>query len=208
MYLTSSDVVEAIELYGASSLSEVKIDKFLSTAEGAELKRKKSEEVGLAQKRMRVEEQEVAKRFINSMFPEVDRCRAREEVLSHGGVGIVQHVLEAANLVNALSQEFFETLKERNTLAKENEDLRTMKEEVEKDLAKAMPELMHLQEENDLLKMKLMFEERKRKMCRTIFPLNFDFKFIVVEEEAEVGEIVPEEKGNQKEANQPTPLAE
>ncbi|GKV46857.1 hypothetical protein SLEP1_g53818 [Rubroshorea leprosula] len=35
-----------------------------------------------------------AKRFINSTFPEVDRRRAREEVLTHAGATVVQHALE------------------------------------------------------------------------------------------------------------------
>ncbi|GKU92994.1 hypothetical protein SLEP1_g6641 [Rubroshorea leprosula] len=157
MYLTSLDAVEATELYGANSLSE---------GPRSELKRKRSEDVRLAQKRMRVEEQEckgdevvefvprpplphlfdtksmtVAKRFINSTFPEMDCRRAREKVLSHGGVGIVKHVLM------------------------ENEELGNKKEEVEKDLVEVMPELTPLEEVNDALKTKLVFEERKRRIC-------------------------------------------
>ncbi|GKV35939.1 hypothetical protein SLEP1_g44134 [Rubroshorea leprosula] len=114
-----------------------------------------SEDVGPTQKRMKVEEYEcsgdevvefvprpplveldpkVKERFINSTFLEVDRCRAQEKVLSHGGVGIVKHVLEAMSLVNALSHEFFETLKECNVFVKEKEELGKKKEEVEKDL--------------------------------------------------------------------------
>ncbi|GKV24901.1 hypothetical protein SLEP1_g34442 [Rubroshorea leprosula] len=77
----------------------------------------------------------VAKRFINSTFPEVDRRGAREEIYFDcwGVVG--------CKLVNALSQEFFETLRERNALAKEKEKLGKKKDEVEKDLAEVMPEL-------------------------------------------------------------------
>ncbi|GKV17047.1 hypothetical protein SLEP1_g27600 [Rubroshorea leprosula] len=138
----------------------------------------KSEEVGAAQKKRMVEEHQeerrdkivefipcpspveldpepresviIAKRSINASFPEVDYCREREEVLSHGGVGIVWHVLE-----------------ERNTLEKEKEkkELGKKKEEVEKDLVKVMPKLKEFPEENDSLKTKLVFEEKKKKMC-------------------------------------------
>ncbi|GKV06336.1 hypothetical protein SLEP1_g18237 [Rubroshorea leprosula] len=135
--LVSLDAVEAAELYGVNSLSSLFDTKSMT----------------------------VAKRFTNSTFLEVDYHRAREKVLSHGGVGIVKHVLEAASLMNALSQKFFETLKESNVLAKEKEDLGKKKEKVEKDLVEAILELMRLQEENDSLKTKLMFEERKRKIC-------------------------------------------
>ncbi|GKV15250.1 hypothetical protein SLEP1_g26047 [Rubroshorea leprosula] len=191
MYLANSTVVEAAELYGASSLNEARgvvIPKkpqkksktsvattsqggaegkekghFSSTSIQAPTHESKGDEVVefvLCPPPIELDPElkesiTVEKRFINSTFPKVDRRRAREEVLSHGRVGIVRHVLE----------EFFETLKERNTLAKENEDLGKKKEEVEKDLAKAMLELVRLQEENDSLKMKLVFEERKRKMC-------------------------------------------
>ncbi|GKU93168.1 hypothetical protein SLEP1_g6786 [Rubroshorea leprosula] len=97
-----------------------------------------------------------AKRFINSTFLEVDHRLAWEEVLSHDGV---------ASLVNALSQEFFETFKERNILVNESEELGKKKEEVEKDLVEVMLELTWLQEENDALKTKLTFKERKRRIC-------------------------------------------
>ncbi|GKU98670.1 hypothetical protein SLEP1_g11643 [Rubroshorea leprosula] len=288
MYLTSLDVVEVAELYEESSLSEVEIDKFLSTVGGLAIPKKPQKKskiyaataTRLVQKRMRLKEH-----------------KGRGDEM----VEFVPHP-SPIELDLELREEFFETLKERGTLAKENEDLGKKKEEVEKDLAEAMLELMQLQEENDSLKMKLAIEE-KRKICeekieaqekeikkmkevgaelkknvdllvhssmkdhiveflksntfnnivnlyhlpmailafidcrkkvkaqmadfcpkvklkwdhdnegRIIFPSNFDFEFVAIEEGAEVGvaevgENVSEEEGNQEEVNQPTPPIE
>ncbi|GKV37819.1 hypothetical protein SLEP1_g45795 [Rubroshorea leprosula] len=261
MYLTSSDVIEATELYGPSSLSEAEMDKFLSAARGIAIpkkprkksktfetatsgkgdgnkekeqissttvravdvdelrsdpKRKRSEEVDPAQKKKRkvaedkvrgdevvefipqpplVAEDEVrgdevvefipqpppvehdpelretrvtthgkgkalvptsslqssifgnknmstAKNFINSYVPEVDRRRAKEETLIHGGSSIVKHALERDLLKTILS--FKE--KKRKMCEEENEaqekEIKRMKE-FEAELKKNVKLLVH-----------------------------------------------------------------
>ncbi|GKV11453.1 hypothetical protein SLEP1_g22713 [Rubroshorea leprosula] len=94
----------------------------------------------------------IATRFIYAIFPKVDQHQAKDEMLTHGGVGVVHHVLEATNLVNALSNEFFESLKGRNNLKKENEELKRRKKERDKDVEELTLEVERLQEENDNLK--------------------------------------------------------
>ncbi|GKV21721.1 hypothetical protein SLEP1_g31675 [Rubroshorea leprosula] len=69
-----------------------------------------------------------ARWFINSTFPEVDKCNAREEALRYGGASVVKHVLE----VNGLAQEFRDSIKERSLLQRQCDQLQKEKEELEK----------------------------------------------------------------------------
>ncbi|GKV35920.1 hypothetical protein SLEP1_g44122 [Rubroshorea leprosula] len=234
MFLTSSDVIEAAELYGPSSMSEVEMDKFLSAAgevaipkkprkksktlEKALRSKRKRDEVDQAQKKKRrvedgvrgdevvefvprptpvkldldLRETEVpasrkgkafvptpllqnsifgnknfstTKNFINAYVPEVDRCKAREEALVHGGTSVVRHALETATWVNALAQEFMELVKELNSLQKERDELLKKNGEMKRELDIVVPAVTSLQEERDTLKTILSFEEKKRRMC-------------------------------------------
>ncbi|GKU93038.1 hypothetical protein SLEP1_g6676 [Rubroshorea leprosula] len=61
-----------------------------------------------------------ARWFINSTFPEVDKCNAWEEALRYGGASVVKHVLESASWVNGLAQEFRESIKERALLQRQS----------------------------------------------------------------------------------------
>ncbi|GKV25717.1 hypothetical protein SLEP1_g35112 [Rubroshorea leprosula] len=62
-----------------------------------------------------------ARWFINSTFPEVDKCNARDEALRYCGASVVKHVLESASWVNGLAQEFMDSVKERSLLISESE---------------------------------------------------------------------------------------
>lgn len=52
--------------------------------------------------------------------------------------------MQATNLINALSNEYFDNLKEWNKLDKENEELARWKDEVEKAVAKLTSKLEKL----------------------------------------------------------------
>ncbi|GKV18275.1 hypothetical protein SLEP1_g28680 [Rubroshorea leprosula] len=52
-----------------------------------------------------------ARWFINSTFPKVDKCNARDEALRYCGASVVKHVLESASWVNGLAQEFMDSQK-------------------------------------------------------------------------------------------------
>ncbi|GKV15269.1 hypothetical protein SLEP1_g26065 [Rubroshorea leprosula] len=88
------------------------------------------------------------KNFINTYVPEVDRRKAREEALVHGGTSVVRHALE-----------------ERNILQKERDELLKKNGEMKRELDIVVPTVTSLQEERDTLKTILSFEEKKRRMC-------------------------------------------
>ncbi|GKV47170.1 hypothetical protein SLEP1_g54088 [Rubroshorea leprosula] len=50
MYLTSSDVIEVVELYGSSSLSEAEMDKFLATVSGMAIPKKPRKKSKISEK--------------------------------------------------------------------------------------------------------------------------------------------------------------
>ncbi|GKV11059.1 hypothetical protein SLEP1_g22345 [Rubroshorea leprosula] len=106
-----------------------------------------------------------AKNFINAYVPEVDRRKAREEALVHGGISVVRHDLETATWVNVLAQEFMGLVKEHNSLQKERDELLKKNGEMKRELDIVAPAMTSLQEERDTLKTILSFEEKKRKMC-------------------------------------------
>ncbi|GKV11444.1 hypothetical protein SLEP1_g22705 [Rubroshorea leprosula] len=234
MFLTSSDVIEAADLYGPSSMSEAKMDKYLGAAGGVAIPKKprkksktlenvasgkgdgnmekgqisstevqtieevelrskrKRDEMDQAQKKKRRMEDEVrgdeavefvprpapveldpdlreienknffaTKNFINAYVPEVDRRKARDEALVHGGTLVVRHALE----VNVLAQEFMEFMKEGNSLQKESDKLLKKNGDMKREPDIVVPAMTSLQEERDPLKTILSFEEKKRKMC-------------------------------------------
>ncbi|GKV34077.1 hypothetical protein SLEP1_g42499 [Rubroshorea leprosula] len=103
-----------------------------------------------------------AKRFINATFPEVDKRQAKEEVLWYAGATVVKPTLE----VNALAQEFVESVKERTLLRRLCEQLGELEKQNES-LDKVVPTVKQLEEEKDSLSTKLVFEERKRKSSET-----------------------------------------
>ncbi|GKV22138.1 hypothetical protein SLEP1_g32029 [Rubroshorea leprosula] len=106
-----------------------------------------------------------AKRFINTYFPEVDRQRAKDEVVARGSVGVVRQTLEAVNLVNALANEHHESLKERNQMRKENAELVKKSEAAEAEVAKLKAEMEELRKENATLKKDSENSYQKRKIC-------------------------------------------
>ncbi|GKV20256.1 hypothetical protein SLEP1_g30410 [Rubroshorea leprosula] len=53
-----------------------------------------------------------AKRFLDATLPEVDRRQAKQEAVSHLGARVVKHTLESASWVNALAQEYAESVKD------------------------------------------------------------------------------------------------
>ncbi|GKV11425.1 hypothetical protein SLEP1_g22686 [Rubroshorea leprosula] len=80
-----------------------------------------------------------AKRFLNATLPEVDRRQARQEAMSHLGARVVRHTLESASWVNALAQEYVESIRDCaswqrqcEALLKEKEELQKEKEELQK----------------------------------------------------------------------------
>ncbi|GKV37984.1 hypothetical protein SLEP1_g45942 [Rubroshorea leprosula] len=147
----------------------------------------------------------VVKNFINAYVLEVDRHQAREKVLMYGGTSVVRHALETATWVNALAQEFMELMRERNSLSFDNivnlyrmptailtfidcrkkvkaeyPDVDITKitfgeqEEGVEENGESMSADFHLQ-------IKLRWDHNEEE--RTVFPPNFDFEFVAVEEE-------------------------
>ncbi|GKV11643.1 hypothetical protein SLEP1_g22883 [Rubroshorea leprosula] len=113
-----------------------------------------------------------AKRFLNATLPEVDRRRARDEVVSQLRATVVRHVLESATWANALAQEYAESVRDRASLQrqceqlqKEREELQKEKREMQRKLDEVLPSVTKLQNDNDVLSMKLVLEERRRKIC-------------------------------------------
>ncbi|GKV45315.1 hypothetical protein SLEP1_g52420 [Rubroshorea leprosula] len=120
-----------------------------------------------------------AKHFLNSTLPEVDRVQAKDEVVSHLGYTVVRHALESASWANALAQEYAESVRDRASLQRQCEQLQKEKDELQKEkgewekekremqrrLDEVLPSVTELQNENDVLSMKLVLEERKRKIC-------------------------------------------
>ncbi|GKV51310.1 hypothetical protein SLEP1_g57980 [Rubroshorea leprosula] len=256
---TNPKAIEAAELYGPSSLSEVEMDSFINATGGLRIPKKPrkksktstavekgvaererqsntsaravdvqprldpvmggsegaSEEVApLQRKKRKVAESAVrrdelvefvprpsppekslfeatnttgAKRFLNATLPEVDRRQATQEAVGHLGATVVRHALEvllllalqSASWTNALAQEYAESVRDRASLQrqceqlqKEREELQKEKEEWEKEkremqrrLDEVLPSVTELQNDNDVLSMKLVLEERKRKIC-------------------------------------------
>ncbi|GKU89569.1 hypothetical protein SLEP1_g3693 [Rubroshorea leprosula] len=95
----------------------------------------------------------------------VDHRQAKDEVLVHGGTSVVRHAFETATWVNVLAQEFMDLVKECNSLQKERDELQKKNGEMKRELDVVVPVVTSLQDEKDLLKTILSFEERKRKMC-------------------------------------------
>ncbi|GKV06488.1 hypothetical protein SLEP1_g18382 [Rubroshorea leprosula] len=116
-----------------------------------------------------------AKHFLNATLPEVDKMRAKDEVVSHAGYTIVRHALET----NALAQEYAESIRDRANLQRQCDQLQREKDELQKEkvewekqkremqrrLDEVLPSVTELQNENDVLSTKLDLEERKRKIC-------------------------------------------
>ncbi|GKV06286.1 hypothetical protein SLEP1_g18185 [Rubroshorea leprosula] len=257
LYLTSPEAIEAVELCGPSSLSEVEMDEFVNAAGGLHIPkkpRKKSKtstaaEKGVAErgrlsstfaqaverKKRRVAEPETKgdevvefvprpfppesnpedkereevevrslgggrehipphtyqkslfeatnttgeKHFLNSSLPEVDRRQAKDEVMSHVGYTVVRHALESASWTNALAQEYAESVRDRASLLRQCEQLQKEKDELQKGkgewekekremqrrLDEVLPSVIEVQNKNDVLSMKLVLKERKRKIC-------------------------------------------
>ncbi|GKU93386.1 hypothetical protein SLEP1_g6981 [Rubroshorea leprosula] len=92
------------------------------------------------------------KNFIDAYVPEVDRRKAREEALVHGGTSVVRHALEL--------------VKERNNLQKERDELLKKNGEMKRELDIVVPTVTSLQEERDTLKTILSFEEKKGRICK------------------------------------------
>ncbi|GKU99434.1 hypothetical protein SLEP1_g12287 [Rubroshorea leprosula] len=192
----SSDVINAAELYGPSSLSEAEMDKFLSSVEGIAIPkkpRKKSktyETIASGRGNGNNEKEHISKEEIRGdevmefvprpplveLDPElketgvtthgkVDRRRAREEALIHEGISVVKHALETTTWVNALAKEFMELVKEHNSLQQQKDELQKKNGEMQRELDMAIPTVTSLQNERDLLKTILSFNEKKRKMC-------------------------------------------
>ncbi|GKV33306.1 hypothetical protein SLEP1_g41832 [Rubroshorea leprosula] len=82
-----------------------------------------------------------AKHFLNATLPEVDRMRAKDEVVSHAGYTVVRHALE-----------------EKGVWEKEKRDMQRRLDEV-------LPSVTELQNKNGVLSTKLVLKERKRKIC-------------------------------------------
>ncbi|GKU99683.1 hypothetical protein SLEP1_g12492 [Rubroshorea leprosula] len=176
MYLTSSKAIKAAELYGPSSLSEAEIEGFLNAVEGLAIPkkpRKKSKTSNVADKGAGEERGRGArpwqrqgthpssfipedlfdatniigaKRFLNATLPEVDRRQARDEAVSQLGARVVRHSLESASW------------REREELLKKNKEMQRKLDEV-------VPTVTELQNDKDTLSTRLVFEERKRKIC-------------------------------------------
>ncbi|GKU99755.1 hypothetical protein SLEP1_g12553 [Rubroshorea leprosula] len=84
-----------------------------------------------------------ARRFINSTFPEVDKCHAWDEALRYCGASVVKHVLE-----------------EKEELEKKNKEMQEVLDEV-------VPVVKRLEQERASLSTKLVFEESKRKISES-----------------------------------------
>ncbi|GKV06956.1 hypothetical protein SLEP1_g18774 [Rubroshorea leprosula] len=120
-----------------------------------------------------------AKHFLNATLPEVDRVRAKDEVVSHARYTIVRHALESASWTNALAQEYAESVRDRASLQRQCDQLQRekdklqkgkvewekQKKEMQRRLDEVLPSVTELQNENDVLSTKLGLEERKRKIC-------------------------------------------
>ncbi|GKV33957.1 hypothetical protein SLEP1_g42392 [Rubroshorea leprosula] len=99
-----------------------------------------------------------AKRFLNAILPKVDKRQAREEA--------------SASWVNALAQEYAESVRDRSSLQRQCEELLKEKKELQKKnkkmqrkLDEVLPSITKLQTDRDTLSTRLVFEERKRKIC-------------------------------------------
>ncbi|GKV48675.1 hypothetical protein SLEP1_g55477 [Rubroshorea leprosula] len=112
------------------------------------------------------------KRFLNATLSEVDRRQARDEAMSQLGARVVRHSLESASWVNALAHEYAESVRDCASLQRQCEELQKEKEELQKknkDMQRKLDEVVltvtKLQSDMDTLSTKLVFEERKRKIC-------------------------------------------
>ncbi|GKV13327.1 hypothetical protein SLEP1_g24353 [Rubroshorea leprosula] len=192
MFLTNSDAIEAVELYRLSALSEVEMNMFLNAVGGVAIPkkpRKKSQSLGKAVVGKGEENLEkgknfsATKNFINTYIPEVDHREAREEVLLHGGNAVVKHALEDRNSLQ----------KERNELLKKNNEMRRELEVV----VPAVTSGYHqdyfgeqeegVEEDGESLSADFRPQVKLRWVHdaegRAVFPPNFDFEFMAMEEE-------------------------
>ncbi|GKV02690.1 hypothetical protein SLEP1_g15087 [Rubroshorea leprosula] len=120
-----------------------------------------------------------AKRFLDATLPEVDRRQAKQEAVSHLGARVVKRTLESASWVNALAQEYAEIVKdctnwqrqcealrkEKEELQKEKEELQKKNKQMQRRLDEVVPTVTELQSDRESLSTRLVFEERKRKIC-------------------------------------------
>ncbi|GKV14215.1 hypothetical protein SLEP1_g25118 [Rubroshorea leprosula] len=194
MYLTNAEAIKAAKLYGPSSLSEAEMDEFLNAAGGLAIPkkpRKKSKTSNVADKEVAEKERlpstsaralemhlfeatntTEAKRFLNSTLPEVDKRQAREEAVSHLGAGVIRHALESASWVNALAHEYAKSMRDCaswqrqcEALLEEKEELQKKNKDMQRKLDEVVPTVIELQSDRDTLSTRLIFEERKRKIC-------------------------------------------
>ncbi|GKV51174.1 hypothetical protein SLEP1_g57844 [Rubroshorea leprosula] len=85
-----------------------------------------------------------ARRSINATFPEVDKCKVRDEALRYCGATVMKHALE----------------KEKEELEKKNKDMQETLDEV-------VPAMKQLEQKRDSLSTKLVFEEKKWKISES-----------------------------------------
>ncbi|GKV52231.1 hypothetical protein SLEP1_g58822 [Rubroshorea leprosula] len=103
---------------------------------------------------------------------------ARDEAVSQLGATVVRHALESASWMNALAQEYAESVRDRASLQRRCEALRKKKEELQKEkeelqkknkqmqrrLYEVVPTVIELQSDRESLSTRLVFKERKRKI--------------------------------------------
>ncbi|GKV30767.1 hypothetical protein SLEP1_g39547 [Rubroshorea leprosula] len=99
------------------------------------------------EKLIRCNQHHWAKRFLNATLPKVDRRLARDEAMSQLGAHVVRHSLECEEL------------------QKEKEELLKKNKEMQRKLDEVLPSVTELQNDNDTLSTRLVFEECKRKIC-------------------------------------------
>ncbi|GKV41216.1 hypothetical protein SLEP1_g48782 [Rubroshorea leprosula] len=123
-----------------------------------------------------------AKHFLNATLLEVDRMRAKDEVVSHAGYTVVRHALESASWTNALAQEYAESVRDRASLQRQCEQLQKEKDELQKKkgvwekekremqrrLDEVLPSVIELQNENNVLSTKLVLEERAAELKKNV----------------------------------------
>ncbi|GKV02395.1 hypothetical protein SLEP1_g14833 [Rubroshorea leprosula] len=92
-------------------------------------------------------------------FPKVDLKKARHEVDEHEGSGVVRHMLEMVNLVNALVVEYYDCFKKRNNLVEKNQELNQQKQSAKQNFNDLTSELEKVREELTFAKAATKAEE-------------------------------------------------
>ncbi|GKV44608.1 hypothetical protein SLEP1_g51772 [Rubroshorea leprosula] len=193
LYLTSSQAIEAAELYGPSSLSEAEMEEFTNAAGGLRIPkkpRKKSTTSAVANRGVPERER------LPSTSARAVEVQPRPEPVMGGSEDVSEEtaplqrkkrrvaelegrVDESASWTNALAQEYTESVRDRaslqrqcDVLRKEKEDLQKEKGELQKKnqqiqrrLDEVTPTVAELRSDNSILSTKLSLEERKRKIC-------------------------------------------